>query len=63
MDRKTGEFENGQWRAGAQGLYAEYGNRVLLKHLLLNAGTFYRIHGSISCVRVGRGSIVVGQGQ
>ena len=22
-----------------------------------------RIHGSISCVRVGRGSIVVGQGQ
>ena len=41
MDRKTGEFENGRWRAGAQGLYAEYGNRVLLKHLLLNAGTFY----------------------
>ena len=26
---------------GAQGLYAEYGNRVLLKHLSLNAGTFY----------------------
>ena len=41
MDRKTGEFENGRWRAGAQGLYAEYGNRVLLKHLSLNAGTFY----------------------
>ena len=43
MDRKTGEFENGRWRAGAQGLYAEYGNRVLLKHLLLNAGTFYHL--------------------
>ena len=41
MDRKTGEFENGRWRVGAQGLYAEYGNRVLLKHLSLNAGTFY----------------------
>ena len=36
-----GEFENGRWRAGAQGLYAEYGYRVLLKRLLLNAGTFY----------------------
>ena len=41
MDRKTNKFENGQWKAGAQGLYAEYGNRVLLKHLSLNAGTFY----------------------
>ena len=28
MDRKTNEFENSQWKVGAQGLYAEYGNRV-----------------------------------
>ena len=40
LDRKTNKFENGRWKAGAQGLYAEYGNRVLLKHLSLNAGTF-----------------------